>query len=320
MPGIKQDTSLTFSIPEAKPDIQRLLAGVHQPTTPDSADASSGDRESPDDQDMSGFIDDDSFSEEGVVTDRTPKTGNDKATTGMMPPPPVTPRTGTPTPSVARAIAGTPFDPNTASPPITPSASGPSNLHVNVERANKLITPGPAAPAGGAMLTPSTTSSNASKLKRTFTEAMGTIAASGNKLVAERDPENHEIKRLRDVEGLKWGEIADKLNKARIAAGKVPGLTDNAIYSRYTRNAPRIAANAGETWDPTVNHPKPANTEAEKFKLAPLPPFSARDDELLVIAYQEIMAETWDLVAARLHKKGGNKFDKEAVARRYQSL
>ncbi|KAI9711660.1 MAG: hypothetical protein M1812_007093 [Candelaria pacifica] len=322
MPGIKQDTCLTFSISEAKPDIQRLLAGVNHPTTPGSADTSNGDRTSPDDQDKSGFINDDSSSDGDIVTQRTRKPGTEKATIGTMAPPPITPRAGTPTPNGGRTTES-PFDLDDFTPPVGTGAAGPSNMRINIDRANKnvpLIPSGLVTPATGMIKTPTTGDSTASKLKRTYVEAMGTTAASGNKLVAERDPENHEIKRLRDVEGLKWGEIADKLNKARIAAGKVPGLTDNAIYSRYTRNAPRIAANAGEAWDPTANHAKPANTEAEKFKLSPLPPFSALDDELLVIAYQEITAETWELVAARLHKKGGGSFDKEAVARRYQSL
>lgn len=64
---------------------------------------------------------------------------------------------------------------------------------------------------------------------------------------AEHDPENHEIKRLREKEGLKWAEIAHVLNKQRVERGKLPPtLTGNAIYGRYTRNAPRIAAALGE--------------------------------------------------------------------------
>ncbi len=243
MSGIKQDTSLTFSIADAKPDIQRLLAGVNHPSTPEPADSPHGDRASSDDhdksssinddQDMSNFINDDSSSDGDVrAARRARKTDTGNATTtsmgngtpGSMAPPPITPRADTPKLSVGRTPES-PLDRDSGTPPVN-GVHGLPNMRIIVERANLLTNSGPSTPG---LLTPSTGGSNASKLKRTFTEAMGTTAASGNKLVAERDPENHEIKRLRDVEGLKWGEIADKLNKARIAAGKVPGLTGKSI-------------------------------------------------------------------------------------------
>ncbi|KAI9811842.1 MAG: hypothetical protein M1827_005193 [Pycnora praestabilis] len=158
--------------------------------------------------------------------------------------------------------------------------------------------------------------SAASALKRTYSAAMGATAGSKIKLLAEHDPENHEIKHLRLEKGLKWGEIADILNKKRIAAGKVPGLTENAIYSRFTRNAPRIAAAAGEEWNPGPVVP-PKN---EKSELARLPPFGAKNDELLVKAYRAIQEETWDLVSDRMVEMGGKRFSAEACARRYQAI
>ncbi|KAI9842849.1 MAG: hypothetical protein M1837_006870 [Sclerophora amabilis] len=66
---------------------------------------------------------------------------------------------------------------------------------------------------------------------------------------ASQDPENHEIKRLRETERLPWAVIATRLNEARVEDGKVPCLTDHAVYSRYTRNARAIAqANGEKDW------------------------------------------------------------------------
>jgi hypothetical protein len=65
---------------------------------------------------------------------------------------------------------------------------------------------------------------------------------TNNKGIAEHDPANHEIKRLREEKNLKWDQIADILNKRLIAQGKNPAFTHNSVYSRYTRNAARIAA------------------------------------------------------------------------------
>lgn len=105
--------------------------------------------------------------------------------------------------------------------------------------------------------------STASQLKRSFafvnqdadSTGVDKPSSSGSRMykpAAEHDPENHIIKKLRDDEGLKWGEIAELLNEKRIKAGRVPNFTDNAIYSRYFRNAPRIAALNGEAWEPRV--------------------------------------------------------------------
>ena len=47
-------------------------------------------------------------------------------------------------------------------------------------------------------------------------------------------------------------EIAHRLNKARYKNGGKDDLTDNAIYSRYTRNAPLIAQRRNEKFVPTA--------------------------------------------------------------------
>lgn len=156
----------------------------------------------------------------------------------------------------------------------------------------------------------------AAKLKRTFSVAMGQNPSGTMKVLAEHDPENHEIKRLRE-QGHKWSEIAEKVNKQRVAAGKVPGLTDNAVYSRYTRNAPRIAAARGEVWDPKTVGPHPSK---KTEPMAPIIGFNDVEDQRLVEAYAEIQKETWELVSERIVAKGGKRHDPELCARRYQSI
>lgn len=156
----------------------------------------------------------------------------------------------------------------------------------------------------------------AAKLKRKFSVAMGQNPSGTMKVLAEHDPENHEIKRLRE-KGYKWSEIAHKVNRQRVAVGKFPGLTDNAVYSRYTRNAPRIAAAQGEVWDPKTVGPHPSK---KTEPMAPITGFDDLEDQRLVEAYAEIQRETWELVSERMVAKGGKRHDPELCARRYQSI
>ncbi|MCJ1298562.1 hypothetical protein MMC08_001352 [Hypocenomyce scalaris] len=159
--------------------------------------------------------------------------------------------------------------------------------------------------------------STATQLKRNYAVAMGQNPSSTVRLVAQHDPENHEIKRLRQRDKLKWGEIAEILNKQRITAGKTPSLTDNAVYSRYVRNGPRIAANEGESWDPScVGQPLSKRVQS----MAPIVGFDAVQDEMLVKAYQDIQQETWELVSERIVAMGGKRHDPEICARRYQAI
>lgn len=181
---------------------------------------------------------------------------------------------------------------------------------------------------------PAILESAASKLKRTFSSASlestttkdktkvsdspGGLGGNSTRPNAEHDPENHEIKRLREEEGLKWGEIAELLNKQRVKAGRVPGLTENAIYSRYMRNAPRIAASNGEIWTPKQVGPKKVGTNVRP--LDPLPVFTPQQDELLVKSYKEAIDETWQRVADKMEAKNGKKLDPDHLAKRYKIL
>jgi hypothetical protein len=60
------------------------------------------------------------------------------------------------------------------------------------------------------------------------------------------DPENMTIKTLRQEQKLSWNEIAHHLNQERTAKGEAATFTDAAVYSRFVRNAPRIATPISE--------------------------------------------------------------------------
>ena len=91
----------------------------------------------------------------------------------------------------------------------------------------------------------------APQLKRSYSTAIGKMC-KGRRLNGKYDPENHEIMRLRQEENLDFQEIANKLNEARYKTGGKDELTDNAVYSRYTRNAPLIAQMRNEKFVPTA--------------------------------------------------------------------
>jgi hypothetical protein len=62
----------------------------------------------------------------------------------------------------------------------------------------------------------------------------------------EDDPENQLIKELREEQSMSWAEIANHLNEERRASGEPATFTESACYSRFVRNAPRIAVAVGE--------------------------------------------------------------------------
>jgi exopolysaccharide biosynthesis protein len=67
----------------------------------------------------------------------------------------------------------------------------------------------------------------------------------------EEDPENVVIKTLRQEQKLTWSEIASYLNQERLNKGEAATFTDAAVYSRFVRNAPRIANPVSEVgFDP----------------------------------------------------------------------
>jgi hypothetical protein len=70
-------------------------------------------------------------------------------------------------------------------------------------------------------------------------------ATSGRRHV-EDDPENQLIKTLRQEQNMSWNNIANYLNQERRNRGEAANFTDAAVYSRFVRNAPKIATAVGE--------------------------------------------------------------------------
>ncbi|KAL9100592.1 MAG: hypothetical protein Q9163_004051 [Psora crenata] len=163
------------------------------------------------------------------------------------------------------------------------------------------------------------TNRSASQLKRSYSEAQGR-AASGKRLTGENDPENREILRLRQDEQREFDDIANILNRKRVKNGIPPNLTANAIYSRYKRNGPLIAASDGKEFKPTELDKKSNGSSISFKKATPIVGFNPREDELLVRAVADVEAKKWELVAARLEEIGGKKHDPEMCALRFNRL
>ena len=162
--------------------------------------------------------------------------------------------------------------------------------------------------------------SEATRLKRSFSEISGRTP-SGKRLMGENDPENREIMRLRQDENLEFDEIARIMNKNRVKAHLPATFTANAIYSRYKRNGPLIAASDGKEFVPAPRDKKPNGTGGINFKKAfILEAFDADEDELLVRAVKEVDDKKWSLVAARLHELGGSVHAPEMCSTRYANL
>ncbi|KAJ4353538.1 uncharacterized protein N0V89_005268 [Didymosphaeria variabile] len=62
----------------------------------------------------------------------------------------------------------------------------------------------------------------------------------------EEDPDNQTIKTMRAEHHMSWQAIVTHLNNERLKRGEPQTWTSAAVYSRFVRNAPRIAAAQGE--------------------------------------------------------------------------
>ena len=197
--------------------------------------------------------------------------------------------------------------------PITPSRS----LMIAIRDAR--LTSGPSTPPTPVPLRTTVPMRSASQLKRSFSELQGR-AASGKRLTGENDPENREILRLRQEENKEFDDIAQILNKKRVKTGTPPVLTANAIYSRYKRNGPLIAASAGKEFVPTALDKKSNGASINFKKATPIVGFNPQEDEFLVNAVADVEARKWELVSARIEELGGNKHDPDMCALRFNRL
>lgn len=126
--------------------------------------------------------------------------------------------------------------------------------------------------------------------------------------------------RLRQEKNLEFDEIANIMNTNRVKAHMPATFTPNAIYSRYKRNGPLIAAADGKEFLPAPRDKK-ANGGGIKFKKAFIVEgFDPDEDELLVRAVKDVDDQKWALVAERVRELGGGSHAPEICCTRYAFL
>ncbi|KAI9790644.1 MAG: hypothetical protein M1833_001897 [Piccolia ochrophora] len=236
------------------------------------------------------------------------------------PTPPSSPLFDTPGPGKAMAKSFTPIN-------STPNAPSP------IESVTNEPPPPPISSTASALkrsfsAMATDTPTNATVRAKSTNNSPSPIPVPGTtiKPIAAHDPENHTIKHLREVCHMQWPAIASHLNAQRIAQGRVPSFTDNAVYSRYVRNAPRIAAARGEKFIGSLKAKNSSETVHEivtgesadgAVKPVWLEPWV---DELLVKAWKEVQGSVWDRVSDMVVELGGPKVEPADCARRFQML
>lgn len=170
----------------------------------------------------------------------------------------------------------------------------------------------------------------------------------------KEDPENIIIKTLRQEQKLTWNEIANYLNQERLNKGEAATFTDAAVYSRFVRNAPRIATSVGEIGsDPRdymhLRHPN-QYTQAEgtggiskagkkrvknydnatelKANIRQLVATEVRDNgledaektEQLMEAVAKCERNFWKYVADEMERATTKMYDPEVLASRYHAI
>lgn len=139
--------------------------------------------------------------------------------------------------------------------------------------------------------------------------------------MGEQDPENREIYRLRQECHLEFHEIANLLSRKRAKNGGKTKMSSNAVYSRYKRNGPLIAAADGKDFEAIDKDRRKSNGKEIAFaKPVRVVGFNEQEDHLLVRAVKDIKDKHWELVAKRLHDLGGAVHDPEMCAMRYDRI
>lgn len=207
------------------------------------------------------------------------------------------------------------FHPETVQPrrraEILPSTNGPSSLDNESDEES---------PAPSAL--PALVGSRARKLKSKLNMPPGTPGVSTRKKLPEHDPENHEIKHMRQIQHMSWSEIARQLNEKRVQNGRAATLTEAAVYGRFVRNGKRIAEATGEDFNPSdymhLKHPKPAAKSARSAEATPK--FSEEMDELLVRAVDVTRKRFWKHVADELQVTGGTYYSEAVLQKRFNTI
>lgn len=127
------------------------------------------------------------------------------------------------------------------------------------------------------------------------------------------DPENVLIINMAENQGLRWGQIADFLNAARISTGRSPSLSANAVHNRYIRNAPLLYAAEGKPYIPLSKRDPNDHT---RLKMVWNPDL----DAALLEASQEIENRKWQAIADAFNGATGSNIDGKAAAFRFELL
>lgn len=133
---------------------------------------------------------------------------------------------------------------------VIPSPIAPKAVRRGRKSTTTPVSRGPNTPRSAASTPGPNFNSRAHELKAALGPTAGIPFVNSRKRMPEHDPENYEIKRLRQDERLQWGDIARTMNEQRVKEGKVPTWTGPAVYGRFVRNGPRIAQMQGETFNP----------------------------------------------------------------------
>lgn len=178
---------------------------------------------------------------------------------------------------------------------------------------------------------------------------------SGRKRV-EDDPENVMILKLRTEHKMDWGAIANFLNEERLKRGEPQTMTQPAVYSRFVRNGPRIAASHGDAeFDPKdymhLRHPhhypttafekgankrtrSDRNGEENRVPREVMNNIRTRSNlandaqeletaertEMVVDAVAIVERNFWVFVADELERTTGKLYDPKAIESRFKEL
>ncbi|KAK8172713.1 hypothetical protein BKA80DRAFT_251997 [Phyllosticta citrichinensis] len=169
------------------------------------------------------------------------------------------------------------------------------------------------------IVTTTTTTPSARELKQRL--AGKHVKDFSRKVNPEKDPENIAIKRMRCVERMQFDDIADVLNKQRVSKGLEPTFTNNAVYGRFQRIAPRIAALEGQ---PDFNYRDylhiPREPRSMPARPVALPSMSPQQERLFVEAYEMVKHEVWVYTAAKFEEMGGFNLSPEQAALKFKSI
>ena len=151
---------------------------------------------------------------------------------------------------------------------------------------------------------------------------------TAERIFPEKDPTNLLILRLRDVDHLKWEEIASTLNNS-LSCDDTPSKTDEKftpenLYGRYVRATHRLAVlkeESATTELRTQRKVAKARKNGKTLDQEGLNSIWTSDLEVMLVeAVNETRAEFWENVVSRVLAKGGVRMHPADCERRYSSI